>query len=73
MFIDLTRYGGLRTMRVAVSAIAYLDQVQDGAAVHLIGGETVRVNEDPVEVELRCMAAAEASASAVRKPRSKSQ
>lgn len=73
MFIDLTRYGGLRTMRVAVAAIAYLDQVQDGAAVHLIGGETVRVNEDPVEVELRCMAAAEAAASTVRKPRSKVQ
>lgn len=59
MFIDVTRYGGLRLLRVSVRAIAYLDAVDGGAAVHLIGGETLRVNEDPAELELRCMIATE--------------
>jgi hypothetical protein len=53
-FIDVTRYGGLRTLRVAVAAIAYLDVAVDGAVVHLIGGETIRVNEDMAEIEARC-------------------
>lgn len=62
MFIDVTRYGGLRILRLAVAAIAYIDTVDGGAAVHLIGGETLRVNEDPAEVELRCMILAEEQA-----------
>ncbi|MDR6850382.1 hypothetical protein [Sphingomonas sp. BE137] len=60
MFIDVTRYGGLRILRLAVAAIAYLDETDGGSAIHLIGGETMRVNEDPAEVELRCMLDAEA-------------
>jgi len=64
MFIDVTRYGGLRLLRVSVRAIAYLDEVDGGAAVHLIGGETLRVNEDPAELELRCMIATEEAAPA---------
>lgn len=56
MFIDLTRYGGART-RLAVAAIAYLNEIPDGCAIHLIGGETIRINEDPEEVELRCLLA----------------
>lgn len=62
MFIDATRYGGLRILRLAVAAIAYIDAVDGGAAIHLIGGETLRVNEDPAEIELRCMILAEEQA-----------
>lgn len=57
MFIDLTRYGGVRALRVAVAAIAYIDAVEFGAAVHLIGAETLRVNEDPAQIEERIDAA----------------
>jgi len=53
MFIDVTRYGGMRLLRLQVSAIAYLDAVEGGTAVHLVGGETLRVNEDPQQVEDR--------------------
>jgi hypothetical protein len=60
MFIDVTRYGGLRVIRLAVSAVAYLDSVEDGTSIHLLGGETLRVNEDPSEIELRCMIIEEA-------------
>lgn len=56
MFIDVTRYGGMRIQRLAVTAIAYLDEVEGGCAIHLLGGETLRVNEDPAEVEARATA-----------------
>ncbi|HEX7853865.1 MAG TPA: hypothetical protein VF503_09235 [Sphingobium sp.] len=59
MFIDVTRHGGMRIQRLAVAAIGYLDATDGGTAVHLIGGETLRVNEDPDEIELRCMASLE--------------
>ncbi|ODU84357.1 MAG: hypothetical protein ABT10_02950 [Novosphingobium sp. SCN 63-17] len=53
MFFDVTRVGGLMTLRVAVSAVAYLAEAPDGCALRLIGGETIRVNEDPAEIERR--------------------
>ncbi|WP_260927382.1 hypothetical protein [Novosphingobium sp. 9] len=53
MFIDVTRYGGMRLLRVAIAAIAYIDQVEGGSALHLIGGETIRVNETPADIEER--------------------
>lgn len=56
MFIDVTRYGGMRVQRVAVAAIAYLDTVQGGCGIHLIGGETLRVNEDLEQIEKRVSA-----------------
>lgn len=55
MFVDITRYGGLRVMRLAVAAIGYLDACDDGTSIHLLGGETIRVNEDPETIELRCL------------------
>ncbi len=54
MFIDVTRHGGLKVLRLSVSAIAYLSDLSDGCAIHLIGGETVRVNEDLAVIESRC-------------------
>lgn len=51
MFIDLTRLGGLRVIRVRAEAIAYLDEAGSGCNVKLIGGETLRVNENVAEVE----------------------
>lgn len=62
MFIDVTRYGGLRVLRVAIAAIAYLDEVEGGCAVHLVGGETLRANEDVAELEARCAPAPAISA-----------
>jgi hypothetical protein len=56
MFIDVTRHGGLKVLRLSVSAIAYLSDLSDGCAIHLIGGEAVRVNEDLAVIEARCMA-----------------
>lgn len=53
MFFDVTRIGGLIPLRVAVSAVAYLADAPDGCALRLIGGETIRVNEDPAEIERR--------------------
>ncbi|WP_157218680.1 hypothetical protein [Flavisphingomonas formosensis] len=58
MFIDVTRYGGMRTLRLAVAAIAYLDAVEGGSSVHLIGSERLRVNESPDEIEALIAAAA---------------
>lgn len=57
MFIDVTRYGGMRILRVAAAAVAFLDAIDGGTALHLIGGETLRVNEDPLEIEARVVAA----------------
>ena len=53
MFIDVTRYGGVRVLRVAVAAIAYLDSCEGGTALHLVGGETLRVAELPGQLEAR--------------------
>lgn len=57
MFIDVTRHGGARVLRLAIAAIAYLDGVEGGCAVHLVGGETLRINEDPEQLERRVDAA----------------
>lgn len=51
MFIDVTRYGGTRALRLAITAIAYLDACEGGTAMHLLGGETLRVSETPPEIE----------------------
>lgn len=59
MFVDVTRYGGMRVTRLAVAAIAYLDACEGGTSIHLLGGETLRVNEDPAEIEARSSARGE--------------
>jgi len=51
MFINVTRYGSVRTLRLAVAAIGYLDEAPGGAAVHLLGGESLRTTETPAEIE----------------------
>lgn len=52
MFIDVTRPGG-RALRLAIAAIGYLDLCDDGGVVRLIGGESLRVEQTPEEVESR--------------------
>lgn len=52
-FVDVTRHGGMRILRLASTAVAYLDECEGGTSVHLVGGETLRVNEDPDEIERR--------------------
>ena len=58
MFIDVTRFGGTRVLRLAVAAIGYLDEAPEGGVIRLIGGETLRVNETPAEIEGRINALA---------------
>lgn len=53
MFIDVTRFGGARSLRLAVVAIAYIDQVDGGAVIRLIGGDSLRVSETPAEIEAK--------------------
>lgn len=52
MFIDCRRYLSDRVIRLAVASIAYLDAVEGGCSVHLIGGETLRVSETVAEIEV---------------------
>ena len=52
-FFDATRFGGLSLIRVNADAIAYLAEAENGTSIRLIGGETLRVNEDRDEVERR--------------------
>lgn len=52
-FIHVTRYGGVKTLLLAVSAIAYIDECEGGTAIRLIGGESLRVNEDPQTIRTR--------------------
>lgn len=52
-FIDVTRYGGVKTLRLSVAAIAYVDACDGGAVIRLLGGESLRVNEDPATIEAR--------------------
>jgi hypothetical protein len=53
MFIDVSRFAGGRVLRLAVAAIAYLDEAPGGCAIHLLGSETLRVAEKPEEIEAR--------------------
>lgn len=53
MFIDVTRAGSPRRLRLAVPAIAYLDETPAGAVVHLVGGEILTVGQTPAEIEAR--------------------
>ncbi len=55
MFIDVTRHGGERALRLAVAAIAFLDEAPGGTAIRLIGGDSLRVVDTPAEIETRCM------------------
>jgi hypothetical protein len=57
MFIDVTRVGGARALRLAVAAIAYLDEAPGGSAVRLIGGESLHIVEAPAVIERRVDAA----------------
>lgn len=50
-FIHVTRYGGVKVIPLSVAAIAYVDGCEGGAAIRLIGGESLRVNEDPATIE----------------------
>jgi len=52
MFIDVTRPGG-RPLRLAIAAIGYLDECEGGGAIRLIGGESLRVEQAPSEIEQR--------------------
>lgn len=51
MFITITRLGGGRSLRVAIAAIAYVDEAAEGAIVKLIGGEGLRAHETREEIE----------------------
>lgn len=53
MFIDVVRYGGDRVLRLNIGAIAYIDATEGGSSIHLIGGETLRVGQDPDQLEAR--------------------
>lgn len=55
MFIDVTRHGGERALRLAVAAIAFLDEAPGGTAIRLIGGDSLHVVDTPAEIETRCM------------------
>ncbi|MGY2732381.1 hypothetical protein [Sphingomonas sp. UYP23] len=55
MFIDVTRHGGERALRLAVAAIALLDEAPGGTAIRLIGGDSLHVVDTPAEIETRCM------------------
>ena len=55
-FFDATRFGGLSLIRVNADAIAYLAEAENGTSIRLIGGETLRVNEDRDEIERRALA-----------------
>lgn len=54
MFIDVTRHGGGRALRVAIAAIAYVDGLDDGASLHLTGGQRLHIDETAEEIERRC-------------------
>lgn len=54
MFITVTRPGVDRPLRLAAAAIAYMDEITDGAALHLVGGQSLRVEQSPAEIELLC-------------------
>ena len=62
MFIDVTRPGSPRKLRLAPSAIAYLDTFGDGTAIYLVGGEMLRVVETRAEIEASCAASSPQSA-----------
>jgi hypothetical protein len=51
MFITITRSGGPFALRVAAAAIAYIGKMPDGAVLHLISGEHMRVDDEPAEIE----------------------
>lgn len=51
MFIDVTRTGTTRRLRLASAAIAYLDERADTTLIKLIGGETLQVQESVAEIE----------------------
>jgi len=51
MFITITRSGGPFALRVAAAAIAYIGKMPDGAVLHLISGEHMRVDDAPEEIE----------------------
>ncbi len=65
MFIDVTRPGCERTLRLAAPAIAYLDTFGNGTAIHLIGGEMLRVVETREKIEADAIAASNPPVTAV--------
>lgn len=68
MFIDITRVGGDRALRVAVAAIAFMDATPQGCALHLVGGQSLHVEQSPAEIEARCAAAAAPAARIEEEP-----
>lgn len=57
--IEVTRHGGLKRLRLSVAAIAYFDDCEGGTAIRLIGGESLRVNEDCETIAVRVAEGAE--------------
>lgn len=51
MFISVTRFGAMRSLRLATQAIAYLDLSEYGAVIKMIGGESLHVEETVAEIE----------------------
>ena len=52
MFINVTRFGASKPLRLAIAAIAYVDDGPSSTAViKLIGGEGLRTQEDRVAIE----------------------
>lgn len=57
MFIDVTRSGTGRVLRVSAVAIAFMDEAAAGAMLHLTGGHSLIVSEDRATIESRAQAA----------------
>jgi len=51
MFITVTRHGGGRPLRLAVGAIAWLDEADAGAVIRLTSGDGLHVAETVAEIE----------------------
>ncbi|RSU46336.1 hypothetical protein BRX43_15860 [Sphingomonas sp. S-NIH.Pt15_0812] len=51
MFITVSRHGGGRPLRLALGAIAWLDEADAGAVIRLTSGDGLHVAETVAEIE----------------------
>ena len=51
MFITVTRFGGSTALRLAAAAVAHITPMDDGAVLHLLSGEHLRVAETADDIE----------------------
>jgi hypothetical protein len=51
MHVIVSPFGRVKPQRLAATAVAYVTDSVDGAVVHLIGGEQLRVRETCDQVE----------------------